>query len=342
MAEQNLDISWPTILKILTIGITIYILYIIRDIATLFCFGLIISLLLDPAINFLRKFKIPKIISAVIIYVLIFVILGIGIYLVSPLFVFETKQLAQNIPDYFSAINPVLRNLGIEVSNDFSDFTNYLVSNLQDSSKNILKGVGMFFGSVASALLVFILAFFISIEEKAVEKFLILLFPKKYEDNIKTIFERAQIKIAGWFGARILACLYVGVLSFVIFYLLGLKYALILAIISGVLNFVPYVGPIITYFLAVGFSALSGSWLMAFYVFIALVLIQETENKILSPVLMKKFMNLPPILVLVSLLVGGVMFGFLGTVFSVPIFGIIYEFLKEFLESRRQGEIELL
>lgn len=337
--EQRLDISWATIIKILTIGLTLYILYLVRDIVVWFCFALIISLLADPAVNFLRKLKIPKIIAVIIIYSAVFGAIGILIYTVSPLFVEEIKQFGQNIPEYFEKVNPILKNLGVEVSDNFSDFTKSLVSNLQESSKSIFKAIGTFFGGVATALIIFILAFFISIEDKAAEKFLILLFPAKFENNIKKIFETAQVKVAKWFWARILACLYVGLLSFLIFYLLDIKYALVLGIVSGVLNFVPYVGPAITYILAGGFTIISNSWILALYVCVALFLIQSSENNLLTPLLMKKFIDLPPILVLVSILVGGVLFGFLGTIFAIPVFGIIYEFLKEFLESRRKGEM---
>ncbi len=337
--EQRLDISWGTIIKVLAIGLTLYILYLVRDIVVWFCFALIISLLADPAVNFLRKFKIPKIISVIIIYLSVFGAIGLLIYAISPLFVEEIKQFSQNIPEYFEKVNPLLKNLGVEVADNFSDFTKSLVDGLQESSKSIFKAIGTFFGGIAAALIVFILAFFISIEDKATEKFLILLFPTKFENNIKMIFETAQVKVAKWFWARILACLYVGLLSFLIFYLFDIKYALVLGIISGILNFVPYIGPAITYILAGGFTIISNSWILAFYVCIALFLIQSSENNLLTPILMKKFIDLPPILVLVSILVGGMLFGFLGTIFAIPVFGIIYEFLKEFLESRRKGEM---
>jgi predicted PurR-regulated permease PerM len=110
-----------------------------------------------------------------------------------------------------------------------------------------------------------------------------------------------------------------------------------LALISGVLNFVPYIGPLITLAILIVFTALSsGSWLIILYVVIAVLIIQEIENKLLTPMLMKKLVDVPPVLVLVSLLIGAKLFGFLGTIFAVPVFGIIFEFLREFLEGRRQ------
>ena len=127
-----------------------------------------------------------------------------------------------------------------------------------------------------------------------------------------------------------------GLASFVTFYLLDVKYAFILALISGTLNFVPFVGPLITGVLAVLFIGVSDSWLVAFYVVIVLYIIQAVENNFVTPLLMKKILNLPPVLVLMALLVGGIIFGVLGMIFVVPVFGIIYEFSKEMLEKKKE------
>jgi predicted PurR-regulated permease PerM len=336
--ENTLDISWQTIIKVFLAGFVLYVLYLARDIVVWFFFALIISLLVEPAIVFLRKIKIPKIISVILIYLSVFGALGLVVYLASPIFVFELKQFSQNIPEYFEKISPFLNSLGVETSQSFSDLSKYLIDNLQESSKSILRAIVVFFGGIASTAFIFILAFFISLEDRGPERFLTLLSPQKYENAIASLFEKAQNKVAGWFGARILACLFVGVASFIVYYLLGIKYAFILALISGILNFVPYVGPLVTYILVVGVAMLSESWFLALYAFVAILLIQGAENNFLSPFLMKKFIDLPPVLVLISLLVGATMFGFLGTVFAVPVFGIIYEFFKEFLERRRQEE----
>ena len=78
---------------------------------------------------------------------------------------------------------------------------------------------------------------------------------------------------------------------------------------------------------------------MAIYILVALYAVQAIDNNIITPLLMKKFLDLPPILVLISLLVGGMIFGILGMIFVVPVFGIIYEFLKEFFESKKREEV---
>lgn len=336
--EQTLDISWKTIIKIFLAGFVLYILFLARDIAVWFFFALIISLLVEPAINFLRRLFLPKLLAVVLVYLSILGALGLMIYLTAPIFILEINQLSKNIPDYFEKLNPILKNLGVSVAKSFEDFTADLILKLQESSVSIIKAISVFFGGIYSTIVIFVFAFYISLEDKGPERFLSLLIPKQYEEYILTLFERAQYKVAGWFGARILACIFVGISSFIIFFLFGIKFAFILSLISGSLNFVPFIGPLITGILAVLFVGISNSWSAAVYIFIALYVIQAIENNIITPILMKKFLALPPILVLISLLVGGTIFGVLGIIFVVPVFGVIYEFLKEFLERRKEEE----
>ncbi len=339
MAEQTLDISWETIVKFFITGFVIYILFLVRNIVIWFFFALIISLLIDPVINFLRLFRVPKILAIVLVYLSIFGVLGLMIYLTAPIFIFELNQFSQNIPTYFEKINPILKDVGIQAAQNFEDFTSILTTGLKQSSSSVVRAIANFFGGVYSTFLIFAIAFFISLEDKGPERVLAFLTPKKYEEYTVRLFERAQYKVSKWFGARILSCIFVGVASFITFYLLGIKYAFTLALISGVLNFVPYIGPTITLILSIVFVGVSNSWIMAIYILVILLVIQEIENKALTPLLMKRFMDLPPVLVLISLLVGGAIFGFLGTIFAVPVFGIIYEFLKEILERRKENEI---
>jgi len=340
MSEHTLGISWGAIVKVFIAILIFYVIYLAREIAIWFFFALAISILFDPGINFLRKLHIPKILAILIVYLSIFGILGTLIYIAVPIFISEVRQFSQYLPEYFEQISPILKQLGADMAHDFDGFSSSLAKNFQQNSQSIIRAITVFFGGLAATVSILAMAFFLSLEERGIEKVLLLLFHQKYEDQIKAIFERVKRKVAGWFAARILACLFVGVASYIIFYIFGVKYAFILALISGFLNFVPYIGPWITgIFLAI-FVTISSSPLAALYVLIAFTVIQTIENTILTPLLMKKMTDIPPVLVLVSLFLGAKLFGFLGMIFAVPIFGIIYEFAKEFLEKRRAEVIQ--
>ena len=333
--EQTLDISWKTILRVFLAGVGLYILFLAKNILIWFFFGLVISIILEPVIKFLRWFRIPKILAVTLVYLSVFGLLGLIIYITAPVFVFELYQFANNIPDYFERINPFLRNLGFNVEQNFQDFNKELFNGLQESSAGIVRAISVFFGGLSSAIFIFSLAFFLSLEERSLQRFLALLLPDKYEEKIITLYENAQSKVIGWFGARLLACLFVGILSFVVLFLLDVKYALTFSFLSGVLNIIPFIGPLISAAIVFVSVIVSDSLTTAVYVMIAFIIIQQIENFIITPLLMKKIIDLPPVLVLTSLMIGGTIFGLLGLVFMVPVFGIAYEFLKEFLEKRK-------
>ena len=335
--EQTLSISWESIIKIFLAIFIMYFIYLGKEIVLWFLFGLAISVLLEPAIIFLRKFRIPKIIAILLVYLSIFGVLGFLIYITAPIFIVEIKQFSQYLPEYFDQINPFLKGLGVDVAKIFSSFTDILVGGLTESSKGVLNAIMAFFGGISSTAFILAISFFISLEDKGVERFLILISPKKYEEQISSFFSIAQSKVAGWFGARILACTYVSIGSFIIFYIFGVKYAFMLALMSGFLNFIPYIGPVFTaLLLALFIMAASGSWLMVFYVLIAVTILQASENMILTPLLMKRIIKIPPVLVLISLIMGAKLFGFLGAIFAVPVSGIFYEFIKGLLERRKE------
>jgi predicted PurR-regulated permease PerM len=336
-SEQTLDISWEAIFKVFVAIVIFYFIYLARDIALWFFFGLAISILLDPAVNFLKKLWIPKMMAIMLIYLSVFGLIGLLVYLTAPIFIVELKQFSSYLPDYFDQVSPVLQKLGIDVAQSFDEFSSSLIGGLEEGSKGVMNAVMTFFGGLSSTVVILTIAFFLSLEDRGPERFLALVSPKKYQDNIVVFFEKAQTKVAGWFGARIIACLFVGIGSFIVFYIFGIKYAFLLALIAGVLNFIPYIGPLTTAILLIVFVFVSaGSWLITLYVLVAVWLVQAVENNLLTPFLMKKMINIPPVLVLISLLFGTKVFGFLGTIFIVPVFGIIYEFTKEILEKRKE------
>ena len=336
--RQILDISWETILKVALSGVIFYLLFLVRDVVIWFFFALIISVLFEPAIKFLKMLRVPRVLAVIFIYLTFFSILAFAIYFTAPLFITEIRQFSQMIPQYFEAISPIFKGLKIEALQNVESFTHALTGNLEKISSSILDALSTFFGGVASAFFIISIAFFLSLEEKGVERVIRLLSPKKYENYILVIFDRCQTKVSGWFGARILACVFIAVASFVVLFLFKVKYAFILAFLAGLLNFIPFLGPLIAAGLWLLFVGIADSWMRGLIIIVAFIIIQQVENNIISPILTKKFVGLPPALVLISIIVGGQIFGFLGAIFAIPVFGIFYEFVKEFLEKRKEEE----
>jgi len=334
--DKVLDISWWTILKIGIGIIGFYILYLIRDILIWFIFALIISILFNPAIDFLQKKKIPRVLATILIYFLIFGILGFSIYLIAPAFTSEIQQFTQLFSQYFEKLTPTLKQLGIGAFKNLESFALTFQEWLKSASANIFSAIAAIFGGIFAALSVLAISLFISLEEKGIEKAILFFTPKKYEAQVLTLFEKSQEKVAGWFEARILCCLFVGLMTFTALKLFNINYASSLSLFAGVIDIIPILGPIFAGLIITILAALD-SPLKALFILIVFILIQQIEGSLLSPILTKKFIGLPPVLVLVAVLIGGKLWGILGAILAIPLFGILFEFLRDFLKKRKES-----
>jgi len=337
--EKILDISWKTIIKISLAIICFYFLYQLKNILIWFIFALVISVLFNPAIDFLQKRKIPRAIAVIIVYFSIFLFFGFLIWLIAPIIAFEIQNFVQSFPEYLEKISPFLKEFDLEVLTNSDALIKNLIDSLQRMGQSILNALFIVFGGVLSTIFVITTAIFLSMEEKIIERILFLVFPSKYETTALNIWRRSQKKITQWFSARIASCFFVGVLTCAVLLIFKIKYPFILGLLAGIFNFIPYIGPFITGILLflITFSVDS---LKSIFIIIAFILIQNIENNILSPLLMKKFIDVPPVLVLFALVAGGELWGFLGSILAIPLAGILFEFIKEFLEKRKEKEIK--
>ena len=118
---------------------------------------------------------------------------------------------------------------------------------------------------------------------------------------------------------------------------MGIKYPLSMGLIGGIFNFIPYIGPLVSGAFIVLITAMD-SFPKAVFILIALIIIQLIEGSLLTPILSKKFIGLSPVLVMMALAIGGTLWGFLGALLAIPLAGITFEFLKEFLERKKKIE----
>jgi predicted PurR-regulated permease PerM len=183
-------------------------------------------------------------------------------------------------------------------------------------------------GNVTLILAVFAISFYLLVDHKGVERFLREILPDRYEGPLTEIFLRARDKLGYWLQAQILLSFFIGVSVAVGLYILGVEHALLLGIIAGIFEIVPFVGPVLTGTISV-LVAMSQSFNLGIYTIILFVLIQQVENNLLVPVFMKRAVGVHPVAILVSLLVGANLFGFVGIILAVPITVFAQEFIDD-------------
>lgn len=336
--EKTLDISWATIFKIGTATLLFYILYLIKDIIILIIFSLVISTLLNPAVEFLQKFRIKRVLAVSLVFIFMFGFLGFSIYWISLAFVSEIKSITILLNNYSDKLVVPFKALGLEIFQNTESFVSSLESWLNNASKSIISAISVFFGGIFTSISIFFLSFFFSLEEKWVEKTIHLIFPKRYEVLAQDIWIKSQRKISLWFSIRILTSIFVALATFITLKIFKVDYSISLSFFVGITNIIPYLGPLLAGSV-IGFLILFEDWLKAVFVVIVFILIQQLEGSILSPILMNKFIGLSPVLVLISLIIGIRIFGPLGVILSIPLTGILFDFLKEFLKKRKEEQI---
>jgi len=338
--EKILDISWGTIFKIVISIVSLYLLFQVRDFLIWFIFALIISILFNPVIDFLVKFKFPRVIATIIVYLAVMSFLIVIIYSALLVLLAEVDQFAQILPFYFRELSPVLRDWGIHAFEDIENFVDIIRGSLRDITTAVFSVLFIIFGNLFSTLFILTMAFFLSLEGKMVDRAIILLFPRKYENYATILWQKCQKKVNSWFLTRILSCLFVGAATYISCIILGIDYPLSIGLIAGVFNFIPYIGSLIAGIIIFLISAMEGVNKAAF-VILVFTIIQLIESNLLTPILSQKFIGLSPVLVILAIAVGGTLWGFLGALLAIPLMGIIFEFLKEYLEKRKE-ETEIL
>ena len=249
----------------------------------------------------------------------------------------EIEQFTQNLPQYLQQISPLLQKFGILTSQNTQSLTETLALNLEKVGGNIFNALFSIFGGALSTIFIISLAFFISLERGLVERILVAFSSSGYHKYLHHLLERSKRKVGGWFISRVIGVLFVGVSIYIILSIFNVEYALILSLLAGIFDFVPIVGPILAGLVITFIVALTSPF-QALFVLLTFLIIQILEGNLLLPLLFKKFVGMPPALVLIALAVGGKLWGILGAILVIPLAGIVFEILKDYLEKQRQRE----
>ncbi len=338
MESPSLDISWKTIWKIVfTLGLG-YLLFLIRQILVWLLFALIISILLRSLINFFYHRKVPYWLSVLLTYIVIFGALGGIVYVSIPVVVQEVHQAIITLPAYLPQLQGFLQKMGIQSS--YTSFQDLSSRFLQQTPQDILRFLESFFGGLAATLFVLTMAVFLSFEKKGFGEMVAFLSARRYQKRILKAWKRSRREVSYWFGVRIIGATFITISYFLTYQLFGVKAALVLGLIAGVFDFIPYFGPFVATLLGGLLVGAQISWALALVIMTILFAMQLIESHILTPLVGRKLIGLPPYLILLAIAIGGELFGFLGALLAIPVVAIIYRFVIDFKSGEYQEPAE--
>ncbi len=320
-SERKIIIDVWTILKVISILAAIWLLYVIRDILALIFAAVFLAALMHPAARFFARYKIPKGVTVVSIYLFLFGITALIVILLLPVVLEETSSLL----DYFGFSWQTLGDIKLSVSRLSSEFG--LTENIKQlmTTSQLAKAAGGFFSTVSSIfgglvglILVLVMAFYAVVEEQEAYDVFKNIVPKKYQEVWIVILKRVEEKISRWLIGQIFLGLIIGILYYVSLSVIGVKSALVLSIFGGFMEFIPYIGPILVS-IPVMIVAFSQSPLTAVFALIVLIGIQQIENHLIVPKVMQKAVGLNPLISIIVLLLGAKLFGIVGMLLAIPV-----------------------
>ncbi|MEK7640772.1 MAG: AI-2E family transporter [Patescibacteria group bacterium] len=336
MENRGISISWGSLWKVALMLLLVTILFIARDILVAIFLAIVISAALDPVVSWLEKRRVPRLLGTLGIYIILIFVLALLAYAIVPIALSEFNTLLGSLGKYSGTLFEFIDTSGFieSINQALSKVTNLLLS----GSTSVLEIGTRFLGGLTATVSVFVLSFYLTVGKDGAEKFMLTVLPGHYEPKVIGLYRRIKKKIGNWLAGQVVLSLGVGLLVFLGLWILGVKYSLILGIIAGIFELVPYVGPIFSGSLAV-LVGLTQSVALGFYVLILFIIIQQLENNLLVPAVTNLTTSLQPVVILISILIGAKVFGFIGLVLAVPTAVLLQELLDDWSETkaRRRG-----
>lgn len=315
---QKIDISTSTILRFILIILGLVFLYLIRDVLLMVFIAVIIAAAIDAPVDWMAKHRVRRVIGTAIVYALIFLFLAGFIYLVFPPLAGQIKIMAANLPDYLNqfgtSFDVFKEKVGVETGQKLLDnFGNQLYG----AASNVFGTAVNIFGGIFSAVIILVISVYLVIQDKGIKSFLGSVTPLEHRAYAINLAERIQNKLGGWLRGQLILMAIVGALSFVGLSVLNINFALTLALLAGLMEIVPFIGPILGAIPAVTIAFMQ-SPLLALFVAVLYILIQKAESYLIAPLVMRRTVGLNPLVVMLSIIIGGKLGGILGVVVAVP------------------------
>lgn len=324
----------------------------IAGIILIFFVSVLFAAALDHTVDTLQRYKIPRAVSVIGIYLILLFVIGFFISQMVPLIANQLFELAKTLSNLISNLDSNTTNYPFKQTLD--PILDDLLANVNrevivDQLKNSLEGLGTqlqsfagdtfgvikaVFNGVFNFFLVLFITFFLVVDEKGVDKFFISLFPSKHGQYIVEKLEAIKHKVGYWLRGQMVLMVLMFLITWIGLSILGVDYALTLAMLTGLAELVPVVGAVIAGIPAV-LVAFNESYWLAFWVFLFVLILQQLEGSLIVPMVMKKAVGLSPLIVILGMMVGGSVLGIVGVIISVPVATSIAIFVSDYTRKEK-------
>lgn len=313
----KIQFLWVPVLKVIFTALTPFII------------AGFITYLLHPIIEKLHKSGVPRPLAIFIIYLFFFGGVGYGLYKGIPLFIEQLKDLSEHLPEF----TQMYRGWVAEVHNQTSSLPNgvherieYGINKLEATLEAGLTSIMSSFKGILNYIILFVtipfIVFYMLKDFRLIEKSAAFLTPSKWHESGKRFLHDVDESLGNYIRGQLFVCLIIGTLAALTLWLFKVPYPLLLGIIIGLTNVIPYFGPIIGAVPAAIIAA-TISVKLVLIVLAVIFALQFLEGNVLSPLIVGKTLHIHPLFIMLSLLIGGEVGGIIGLILAVPILAVL-------------------
>jgi len=341
------NITTGTMVRSILLVLLVVALFYLRNLVLVILTAIVIASAIEPATRWFVRYKFPRLVAVMIVYLLFLSFLLGFFYFFLPPVLSEVINFLAILPSYldaFDSSSPFQESvfLGTQSVVDTLSITN-VVTELRalfsNVSESFLATITVVFGGVLSFVLIIVFSFYFAVQETGIDDFIRIVSPVKYQKDLINLWRRSQVKIGLWMQGQLILAAIVGVLVYLGLTILGVKYALLLAVIAAIFELIPVFGPILSAIPAILISFVDGGATTGLLVIGLYIIIQQFENHLIYPLVVTKVVGVPPLLVILALLIGAQLAGFLGIILSVPIAAVIQEIVSD-VQRKKEQELD--
>lgn len=319
-------------LVLVVVAATIYFLYQVREVTMPFIVGGLLAYLLYRPVRFIEKQGLKRVWAIILLYVFILLAAGILLSFALPGMIRELTDMTQMIPQYAGEAQDMAQQLqNMDMPMKLGEIINENISRLNEYAYKALRsfvgGLYTFLGKILAIIFSPILAFYILVDwEKIRDNFLKLFSPRGRREAVE-LFSALDEVLIEFIKGYLLVASFVGTMVGLAAFLLGVKFPLMLGILSGITNLIPYFGAFLGAIPAVA-VALTDSWNLAIYMAVAVFVIQQVESGLITPKVIGGKLGLHPLVIVFALLSGGKLLGIWGMLMAVPLAAVLKVFIS--------------
>jgi len=342
----QISITTNTFVRGFLVLLGFFLVWYLQELVLVVLTSIVIASFVESAVPYFKKMGIGRVFGVVSFYIIFSSIFALLFYLFAPLLITEIYNfsgfLSAYVPgvsflDYFQSeefggAKDLVANLSGKLSlSSLVDISNTFVGNL---SGGFIQTLAIAFGGIFNFVLIIIISFYLSIQERGIENFLRIILPLKYEDYVIDLWERSRRKIALWLKGQMFLALIISVLIYLLLSLIGIDYALLLSLIAGVMSFLPY-GSVVALIPAMSFSYLSGGLSDSLMVAGVYIIIHQFEVFLFAPLIINRVVGLSPLMVILSVLIGFELSGIWGMILAIPVAVFFMELMNDMEKEKR-------